>query len=263
MSVQDDLNLFLSIGEACYSTKGGRTLFAHTKVRSPTMEVIDLALKIRNGAYFRQEHPTSFYKIELLKALRQDELNERFKHIFGIKNIPKINSKKFINENLLTHKQYQPVLKLAWNYAITNDAVMLKNMDLLQKDIMSLNVKKLEVYAGTHGVLSLKNIEGNQIDLYLKDNKFPVPKYIWYVVKSENKATAFVIFNRVQTSEANKQKDSFCTSKCEEILWIHNLLENKQYKKVENGFVLCCEFNEFKRTVSEMPNLDNINGLLV
>ncbi len=66
--------------------------------------MIDLALKIRNNDYFRQEHPTNFYKIELLKALRQDELNERFKHLFlGIKNIPKISSKKFIDGALMVN----------------------------------------------------------------------------------------------------------------------------------------------------------------
>ncbi len=111
--------------------------------------------------------------------------------------------------------------------------------------------------------MSVKNINGQHIDLYLKDKKFPVPKFIWYVVRNENKATAFVIFNRSQIAEISKLKDSFCNSKCEDLQNFHNLLENKQYKKVENGFVLCCELNEFKRTVNEMPNLDNINGLLI
>lgn len=79
------------------------------------------------------------------------------------------------------------------------------------------------------------------------------------MVKSENKATAFAILNRGQVSEKDKH---ICTSKCEEISWIKTLLENKQYKKVENGLVYCCEFNEFKRVVTEMPALNNINDLL-
>lgn len=250
------------LGEACYSTKGGRTLFAHTRIRSPNNDVQELAIKVRNGAYFRQEHPTTYYRNELMKAIRPDEHADILYQTLGTKTIPKIGVRKFINEDLLTHKQYQPVLKLSWNYAIINEADQLENLEKLQDDIASLSLKQIDLYTGTHGVLSLKNNNGEQAEILLKENKFPVPKYIWYVVRSENKAAAFAIFNRATMSEKDRQKDSFCSSKCEEITWLTSLLESKSYKKVESGYVLCCEFNEFRRTVSEMPNLDNINELL-
>jgi hypothetical protein len=250
------------LGEACYSTKGGKTLFTHTRVKSPNNDVTDLALKIRNGDYLRSEHPTLFYRNELAKAIRPEEHEEHFVQLLGTKNVPKIGVRKFINENLLTHTQYQSILKLAWNYAIVNDVDELENFERLQKDISQLQMKVVDLYAGTHGVLSLKNNDGEQVEIYLKENKFPVPKYLWFVVKSEHKATAFVLFNRASISDKDKQKDSFCTSKCEEITWIHSLLENKNFKKVESGLVLCCEFHEFKRTINEMPNLESINELL-
>lgn len=250
------------LGESCYSTKGGRTLFAHTRIRSPNMDVQELALKVKNGVYFRQEHPTAFYRNELMKALRREEHEEFFIQTLGTKNVPKIGFRKFINEDLLTHKQYQPVLKLSWNYAIVNDADELENLEKLQQDISHLQLKHIDLYTGTHGVLSLKNNDGEQVEIFLKENKFPVPKYIWYVVRSENKAAAFVVLNRASISEKDRQKDSFCTSKCEEIAWLTSLLENKNYKKVESGYVLCCEFHEFRRTVSEMPNLESITELL-
>lgn len=250
------------LGESCYSTKGGRTFFVHTKVRSMTMDVQELALKVKNGVYFRQEHPTTLYRNELMKALRREEHEDYFVQLLGSKTVPKIGFKKFVSKDLLTHKQYQPVLKLSWNYAIVNDAEELDNFEKLQKDISSLRLKNIDLYTGTHGVLAIKNSEGVQVEIFLKENKFPVPKFIWFVVRNDNKAVAFAILNRASISEKDRQKDSFCTSKCEEITWITNLLANKNYKKVESGYVLCCEFNEFKRTVSEMPNLDNINELL-
>lgn len=251
------------LGESCYSTKGGRTIFVHTRTRSPNMDVQDLALRVKNGAYFRQEHPTPFYRNELMKALRREEHEEFFVQTLGTKNVPKIGFKKFVNGALLTHKQYQPVLKLSWNYAILNDPDQLDNLEKIQDDISSLTVNKhVDVYTGTSGILSLKNSEGIQVDIQLKEHKFPVPKYIWYVVRTENKAVALVMFNRASISEKDRQKDTFCTSKCEEITWIRNLLENKNYKKVESGYVICCEFNEFKRNVSEMPNLEHVNELL-
>lgn len=244
------------LGESCYSTKAGRTIFVHTKLRAPKMEVQELALKVRNGAYFHQEHPTMVYRNELMKALRREEHEDFLVQLLGMKTIPKIGFKKFINEGLLTHRQYQSVTKLPWNYAILNDAEELENLDKLQVDISNLALKHVEVYTGTHGTLSLKNNEGVQVEISLKENKFPVPKYIWYVVRAEAKAAAFVVFNRASISEKERQKDSFCVSKCEEITWLTSLLENKDYKKVEAGYVLCCEFHEFKRTVSEMPHLD-------
>lgn len=250
------------LGEACISTKGGRTVFAHTRVKSPNNDVAELALKVMNGGYLRSEHPTPFYRNEIIKALRPDEYGEYFVQILGTDSIPQIGMGKFFNEDLLTHKQYQSILKLAWNYAIINDADELENLHRLQKDISRLQMKTVDLYTGTHGVLVVKNNNDELTELYLKENKFPVPKYIWYVVKSQNKAVAFVLFNRASISDADRLRDSFCHSKCEELTWIHNLLENTNYKKVENGLVLCCEFNEFRRTVSEMPNLENINELL-
>uniref|UniRef100_U5ED71 Putative deoxyribonuclease i n=1 Tax=Corethrella appendiculata TaxID=1370023 RepID=U5ED71_9DIPT len=249
------------LGEACYDVKKGQLLFVHTKLRSPNMVIEELALKIRNKTYLHQEHPTSFYKIELMKALLLDELNERLKKTFG-PNIPNISSRRFLNEDMLTHKQYQPILKLAWNYAITNDEEQLENLDNLQQDIVEFNTKNLEIYCGTHGILSLKNNEGEQVDVYLKNNKFPVPKYLWTVVRSGNQATAFAVFNRAQISDKDKQKDTFCTSKCEEISWIKTLLQNKQYRKVENGLVLCCELSDFRKTIHEMPPINGITDLL-
>lgn len=164
------------LGEACYSTKGGRTHFAHTRIRSLNMDVQELALKVKNGAYLRQEHPTPFYRNELMKALRREEHEEFFIQTLGMKNVPQIGFRKLINGNLLTHKQYQPVLKLSWNYAIINDAEELENLEKLQEDISSLELKHIDLYTGTHGVLSLKNNDGEPVEIFLKENKFPVPK---------------------------------------------------------------------------------------
>lgn len=250
------------LGESCYSTKEGKTVFVHTRTRSPNLEVQELALKVRNGAYFRQEHPTSFYRKELIKALRREEHEEYFVQILGTKTVPKIGFKKFINEKLLTHRQYQPVLKLSWNYAIVSDAEELQNFDRLQRDISGIRLKHVEVYAGTHGILSLANSEDESVEIFLKENKFPVPKYIWFVVRSEQKATGFAIMNRSSKPEPDQKMDSFCSSHCEEITWLTNLLEDKNYRKIENGYVLCCNYDEFKRKVNEMPNLENISELL-
>lgn len=252
------------LGEACINVRLGRMLFVHSRIRrdGSADNVDKLALKVKGPDYFHQEHPTQLYKIELLKALRLDDLNTMYKTAFGAKNMPLISTKRYLSPGMLPHKQYLPVTKLAWNYAIVNDEDTLDNFDLLQDDIMGLTLDNVEIYTGSSGTLTWKTKEGEQVEVLLKPNRFPVPKYLWTVVRSGTKAVAFAIFNKNNISDRDLQKDSFCPSKCEEISWITNLQTDKQYRKVDNGYVLCCDLNDFRRTVTEMPNLTGTFTLL-
>lgn len=251
------------LGEACYDVKRGQTLFVHTKIKSGTNTVDTLALRtVNNVSYFRQEVPTSRYKVELNKALNINDHAERFKAVFGSKNIPKIEARRYINEDLLTHKQYQSVLKLAWNYQITKDLDSLDNFDYLVSDITDLDAKEIEIYSGAHGVLSLKDKNDNNVDVFLKENRFPVPKFHWTVVRSGKKAVAFAIANKPQLSEKEREKDTFCTSICDQLTWISTLKENDSYSNPRHGYVLCCELNDFRKTVKEMPPITGISEVL-
>lgn len=251
------------LGEACYDVKRGQTLFVHTKIKSGTNTVDALALRtVNNVSYFRQEHPTSRYKIEMNKALNINDQAERFKAVFGTKNVPKIEARRYINEDLLTHKQYQSVLKLAWNYQIMKDLDALDNFDYLVTDITDLDTKEIEIYTGAHGVLSLKDKNDNNVDVYLKENRFPVPKFHWTVVRSGNKAVAFAIANKPQLSDKEREKDAFCTSICDQLTWISTLKENDSYSNPRFGYVLCCELNDFRKTIKEMPPLTGISEVL-
>lgn len=251
------------LGEACYDVKRGQTLFVHTKLKSGSNTVEALAIKTVNSAnYFRKEHVTPRYKVELNKALNVNDQVERFKGVFGNKNVPKIESRRYVNEDLLTHKQYQSVLKLAWNYQIVKDLAALENFDNLIDDINDLNANEVEIYTGAHGVLSLKDKNNNNVDVYLKEHRFPVPKFHWTVVKSESKAVAFAVFNKAQLTDAEREQDSFCNSICDQLTWISTLRENSSYRDPKQGYVLCCELNEFRKTIKEMPPLNGIIDVL-
>uniref|UniRef100_T1D444 Putative secreted deoxyribonuclease n=1 Tax=Psorophora albipes TaxID=869069 RepID=T1D444_9DIPT len=251
------------LGEACYDVKRGQTLFVHTKIKSGSNTVDSLALKtVNNANYFRQEHPTSRYKVELNKALNINDQAERFKGVFGIKNVPKIEARRYVNEDLLTHKQYQSVLKLAWNYQIVKDLDLLENFDSLVTDITDLDAKEVEIYTGAHGVLSLKDKNDHNVDVYLKENRFPVPKFHWTVVRSESKAVAFAVFNKAQLTDKEREKDSFCNSICDQLSWLNELRENNSYSNPQLGYVLCCELNDFRKTIKEMPPITGIKEIL-
>lgn len=250
------------IGESCYSTEKGKTIFVHTKLRESKTDSSEISLKkIEHENYFRGVHPSSFWKIDFMKAARVDEMEKTLKSLLGTEKVPVLGIKKFIGDEFLTHKQFQAVLRLTWNNFISYDEEVLENFDLLQQDILGLGVKNVEIYTGGHGVLSWKNDEGKSVEIYLREGKYPVPNFIWTVVKSDDKATAFAVSNNPMLTADEIEANTFCKSKCDKITWITNLLNEEKYKNGKNGFVLCCALNDFRSTVTEMPELVDVVGM--
>lgn len=250
------------IGESCYSTELGKTLFVHTKLREAKTDSSEIAIKkIEHENYFRGVHPSSFWKIDFMKAARVDEMEKTLKSLLGKEKVPAFGIKKFIGDEFLTHKQFQAVLKLTWNNFISFDEEVLENYDLLQQDILGLGVKNVEIYTGGHGVLTWKNDAGKPVEIYLREGKYPVPKILWTVVKSDDKATAFAVSNNPMLTAEEIEANTFCKSKCDKVTWITNLKSDEKYKNGKSGFVLCCALNDFRSTVTEMPELVEVVGM--
>ncbi|XP_053665638.1 uncharacterized protein LOC128714782 [Anopheles marshallii] len=253
------------LGEACYDVKLGRTHFIHTKVKSGTNSIEQLALKVKdNATYFHGYHPTQRYKVDLSKALNINDQAERFRPVFGVKNAPKIESRRYINEALLTHRQYLSVLKMAWNYQIVKDRELLLNLDRLLQDIRALEVSEVEIYTGAHGVMTLQDKHNQSAEVYLvRENRFPVPRLHWTVVRSLERAVAFAVFGKSPQTEQEQDRRSFCTDLCEQISWLKKLHENDAWQDGRAGYVLCCELEDFRRTVKEMPPISGVKAVLV
>lgn len=253
------------LGEACYDVKVGRTHFIHTKVKSGTNSIEQLALKVKdNVTYFHGYHPTQRYKVDLSKALNINDQAERFRPVFGPKNAPKIEARRYVNEALLTHRQYLSVLKMAWNYQIVKDRDQLLNLERLVQDIRGLEVPEVEIYTGAHGVMTLQDKHNQSAEVYLvRENRFPVPQLHWTVVRSQERAVAFAVFGKAPQTEQERERRTFCMSQCEQISWLKKLHENDAWQEARAGFVLCCELEEFRRTVKEMPQVTGVKAVLV
>ncbi|XP_031619286.1 uncharacterized protein LOC116338286 [Contarinia nasturtii] len=255
------------IGEACYSENNGRTIFVHTKFDGNSSER-SAVLETEGVNYLAQNHPDSLYKINFLLASRMDELNNRLEKLLSTKKVPFLATRHLIDLPILQNGQLYSALKLGWNYVISNGFDYLPNYDLLIKDIMGLSIKNFDLYLGTHSILSLLNGErGDGIKTYLylhpDEQKYPVPEYLWIVVTTESeKAVGFLISNNIDAEEADLIKNAPCQSKCAQLSWMSNLFENDSYKKPKNGFVFCCELNEFMKKVTEMPSLEGQYSLL-
>ncbi|XP_037971569.2 uncharacterized protein LOC105391742 [Plutella xylostella] len=134
------------------------------------------------------------------------------------------------------------------------------NLKNIHKDVakimhMTRSHTVLDIYAGTHGVLSLRTGH-NHTDVYLKPGqRFPVPKYIWTVVhdKKNHKAAAIVLVNDPFVAVSEIRETLFCESACSRISWLHELRRNHNYETPVYGLVFCCNVHDFTNVVNEMP----------
>lgn len=211
-------------------------------------DIGEVALKIRDANYFKTKHPLSRYKLDFLMASRIDGLNDRLTDSLGAENVPKsLLQNYFIGMNMLMNRQFYNTLKLGWNYVMFNGMKTVANLMVLESDILKMQSEhSVDLYIGSNGVLSVSGKNGDT-ELYLNQDRFPVPKYIWIGVRSENKFVGFALVNS-PTAEA----DIFFTSKCDQITWLGKVFETKL---VENRKLVCCEYRNFKNNVPEMPEL--------
>lgn len=112
----------------------------------------------------------------------------------------------------------------------------------------------IDVYSGAHGVMSLRVGHGRK-EIFLKPERFPVPKYIWTVVhdKQTDRALAITVLNDPFVSVSEITDAVFCESACGRVSWLHELRRNRNYETPVYGLVFCCGVKNFTDVVSEMP----------
>lgn len=250
----------LVLGAACYSEVEGRTLFIHTRKDDSQND----ALKTEKVNYLTQRHPSSRYKVDMLVAATLDELEIRLKQKLQTKTVPFFEMRHFIDLPTLSNGQLYSSLKLGWNFFVANGFDHMPNFDLLHRDIATQ--KNYDLYMGTHGILSLQNAQNQPVDAYLlpDEKKYPIPKYVWLVIKTDTRKTAaFLILNDVKATEDDVTDAELCESKCEQMQWLTNLLNGNAFNNVKNGYVWCCDLESFARKVPEMPAISGKHELLL
>lgn len=245
------------LGEACYDEQLGKTVFVHIKSKSNFVTTeVEESLKIGDVDYFKSKHPLSRYKLDFLMASRIDGLNDRLTELLGAGNLPEsLNQNYFVGMNLLPNRQFYNTLKLGWNYVMFNGINTATNLELLERDILEVQTERsVDLYIGSSGVVKILGKNGDT-ELYLKEDRFPVPKYIWIGVKNGNKFVGFAVIN-----SPTDQADIFFASKCNRITWLKNVVDRNL---IEDRKIVCCEYQNFKNNVPEMPDLDGKFELFV
>ncbi|CAK1550875.1 unnamed protein product [Leptosia nina] len=142
---------------------------------------------------------------------------------------------------------------LAWG------SVAKGNLAHVQRDVAELVRRArprgtLDVYAGTHGVMSLR-AGGGRRDVRLKPQRFPVPQYVWTVVheRSERKALALIVLNDPFIAVSEIRERVFCESACGRVSWLHETRRYRNYEAPLYGLTFCCHVRNFTGRVHEMP----------
>nr|XP_032512098.1 uncharacterized protein LOC116766366 [Danaus plexippus plexippus] len=118
------------------------------------------------------------------------------------------------------------------------------------------------IYSGTFGVTQLRNSNGKMVNIFLDNNRVPVPQYFYKVVydQSRRRGTAFVSINNPHYTLAEARKLQFCTDRCRNnnaFSWI-----NWRPDRLDLGYSFCCTISDFRRVIGHIPNFDVSNGLL-
>ncbi|XP_055712497.1 uncharacterized protein LOC129807327 [Phlebotomus papatasi] len=243
----------LIVGEACYSTKEGRTIFVHAKSEP---------LRAEDERYLRSgPHPESRNKMDLFRALRQDSINSRLEKKMDKNDIPLMGSKTLLTASMLNNPQLHLMNRLTWNYAISYNHDGMHHWKDFQRGLEKITAKNhVEIWAGTSGLQSLNDISGVLFDFYLKDNKFPVPKFLWLVVKQGDKATGFLFSNKPKDLRRSIDKEwKPCSESCSNYWWFPDF---NYGPGSDPDSVHCCSVENLRQIVPEVPAIPGITKML-
>ena len=103
---------------------------------------------------------------------------------------------------------------------------------------------KADIITGAHDILELTDLHSSPAKLYLGDKIFPVPKWMYKVVKSPSGIVAFVNYNNVFHDEAAKPAVF-----CNEVACPIQLKDS-----ATAGFTYCCDLKSLEKAVGHKLN---------
>ncbi|KAJ8720978.1 hypothetical protein PYW08_006443 [Mythimna loreyi] len=122
------------------------------------------------------------------------------------------------------------------------------------------------IYTGTFGISQLHNEHGRLVDIHLHMDEnnnpvIPVPMFFYKVVYevSSKCGVVFIGINNPYFTQAEARNMFFCEDVCRDNLdfsWLSWHPNN-----ADEGYTFCCTIDDFRRTVSHLPNF-YVDGLL-
>ena len=114
------------------------------------------------------------------------------------------------------------------------------------------------VYTGTSGVMELEDVNGDLVEIYLYQDRLPVPKFYWKIIHDPiaNTGVAAVGVNNPHLSNITEEF-IICPP-----LTNHTLLENiPDADDISKGYMYLCRVEDLAKAVDEVPELPDMDLL--
>lgn len=123
----------------------------------------------------------------------------------------------------------------------------------------------VEIYTGTHGILTFNDVNGEPQELYLasnrNDQRIPVPK-VYYKVVIDERNKAGIVFIGVNNPYATMEEIKNDYTYCENVMNQVNYIPWNQARP-QMGYLYACTISDFVESVKSLPELPKLTKLLV
>ena len=114
----------------------------------------------------------------------------------------------------------------------------------------------LEIYTGTYDVMTLPDVNNNQVKITLEaGGNIEVPKWFWKIIRnpSTNQGIALVTLNNPFVTST----DTICRDICSSSGWFQDA-----YNNYEKGYTYCCAVSDLMSAVPFIPSEANVSAVL-
>ncbi|KAB0802705.1 hypothetical protein PPYR_04891 [Photinus pyralis] len=139
------------------------------------------------------------------------------------------------------------------------------NWNTMEKNARKLSIERkldLTVYTGTHGVMTLPDVDGVEQKLYLWTGKkgqrgIPVPAFFYKVIYEPKSQLGIALVSRNDPHTKISKSDYICRDVCDKVKWLTWKQDN-----MDLGLVYCCEVDDFRKAVNVLPAF-KVKSLLI
>lgn len=124
-----------------------------------------------------------------------------------------------------------------------------------------------EIYTGTYGTLQYDDLHGISREMFLSSSKkktklhpkIPVPKIYYKIIVTDDDSG--IVFIGVNNPHASKEEINRNYIYCENVIETVDYIPWKDSLKM--GYMYACSIDEFKKFVSNSPNLPKVSRILL
>ncbi|XP_044258702.1 uncharacterized protein LOC123007458 [Tribolium madens] len=253
---------FLTLIEVCYDPSSGSTLYTEHLLHG---QDIKYASKSNYRPAFSPEASGVAVSVAYRQTFQKATFNKLMKS--ALKAQEYINDNSFLSRGhlspdadfLYAATQYTSYyyINAAPQWQAIN-AGNWKKIELLIRKLADNLQETLTIITGTYGVLTLPDINENEVDIYLvSGSKLPVPKFLWKIIYSKQLRQAVVLVNLNNPFVKEIVTEHFlCPNICSKVGWGAGSWSNYQ-----RGFVYCCDYKQFVDKVETAPKLSVVGVL--